>query len=84
MGLLDSKRAELYAQYGDPKKAQEYYAEAYVNFQKYHYLDPVFPPNYERMVQILAMQNKFEEAVALLKKSIYYNDVVAKTILGPV
>jgi tetratricopeptide (TPR) repeat protein len=80
MGLLNMKRAEQAMQWGDMEKAKALYAESLKNFRLYHQLDPVFPPNYDRMVQILLMDNKYEEAEELYKKALYYNDDVAKSI----
>jgi tetratricopeptide (TPR) repeat protein len=80
MGLLYVKRAEQAAAWGDQALAQKYYDDALANFYKYKMLDPVFPPNYDRIVQILLMRGKIDESIALYKEAIYYNDEVARSI----
>src|SRR5262249_27705737 len=80
MGLLDVKRAEQSLQWGDVQSSKKYYGEALKNFRLYMGLDPVFPPNYDRIVQILLMDNKIEEAIALYKQALYYNNEVAYSI----
>jgi tetratricopeptide (TPR) repeat protein/O-antigen ligase len=73
MGLLDIKRAELYRDWNDPQKSQMWYQRAYDNFELYRKLDPVFPPNYDRLVQLLLMRGKTKEAIDLYKQAIKYN-----------
>ncbi len=80
MGILFVKRAEAAARWGDVKKSQEYYAEALKDFERYHMIDPVFPQNYDRMVQILVMQHRFKEAEDLYTEAIYNNDEVSRAI----
>jgi len=80
MGLLFVKRAEAANRWGESAKAQEYYDKALHNFELYHLIDPVFPPNYERLVQILIMRSKYKEAAALYRQAVYNNDVVSKAI----
>jgi superkiller protein 3 len=80
MGLLYTKRAEQALQWGESQKANEYYQKALENFRLYHRLDPVFPPNFDRMIQILLMDQKFHESEELYKEAIYYNEVVSKLI----
>ncbi len=80
MGLLDSKRAELATQWGDPAQAKLWYQRAYDNFELYRELDPVFAPNYDRLVQLMLMQGKTQEAIELYKQAVYYNFDVILTI----
>lgn len=80
VGLLDVKRAEQAAQWGDPVLAKKYHEEALRNFRLYKMLDPVFPANYDRIVQILLMDGKSAEAIDLYKEALYYNDVVVRSI----
>lgn len=80
MGLLYLKRAESAQAWGDMAKAQQLYDEALKNFELYRMIDPVFPPNYDRIVQILMLKGKTQEAIDLIKQGIYYNDVVAREI----
>jgi tetratricopeptide (TPR) repeat protein len=80
MGLLYVKRAELYREFGEPDKMRASYAQALQKFNLYRMLDPVFVPNYDRIVQLLLMQGKFDEAIALYKEAIHYNDEVARSI----
>ncbi len=80
VGLLYVKRAELYREWGDNLKMKENYQIALKNFYRYKMLDPVFPPNYDRIAQILLMEGKFDEPIALYKEAIYYNDEVARAI----
>ncbi|MBV9080380.1 MAG: tetratricopeptide repeat protein, partial [Elusimicrobia bacterium] len=80
VGLLFLKRAEAAQAWGDTARAKELYDKAYHNFELYHMLDPVFPPNYDRMAQVLLLRGDFDEAIRLYKEAIYYNDVVARSI----
>jgi tetratricopeptide (TPR) repeat protein len=80
VGLLFMKRAEAAQAWGDLSKSQTYYDEALRNFELYRMLDPVFPPNYDRIAQILVLKGKTDEAIDLYKQAIYYNDAVAKSI----
>lgn len=80
VGLLHVKRAEAASAWGNQEEAQEHYRKALENFMRYRLLDPVFPPNYDRIVQILLLQGKAREAIELLKEGLYYNDVVARSI----
>ncbi len=80
LGLLYVKRAEQAMAWGDVALAKENYAKALANFRKYMLIDPVFPPNYDRIVQLLMMDNKVDECIALYKQALYYNDVVVRSI----
>jgi len=80
VGLLYMKRAEAAQAWGDMAVAQTHYTEALRNFQLYRMLDPVFPPNYDRIVQILMLQGKTQEAIDLYKQALYYNNDVALQI----
>jgi tetratricopeptide (TPR) repeat protein len=80
VGLLFLKRAEAAQAWGEMEQSRAYYETAYQNFERYRMLDPVFPPNYERMAQILVLKGKTRDAIELMKQGIYYNDVVAKSI----
>jgi len=80
VGLLNLKRAEAEMAWGDRDAARKYYEIALANFMRYRLLDPVFPPNYDRIVQILLLQGKTKEAMDLLREGLYYNDVVARSI----
>jgi tetratricopeptide (TPR) repeat protein len=73
MGLLDVKRAELSKEWGDLPQAQIWYQRAYDNFELYRKLDPVFPPNYDRLVQLLLAQGKVKESIELYKQAVKYN-----------
>jgi tetratricopeptide (TPR) repeat protein len=73
MGLLDVKRAELSTQWNEPEKANQWYQRAYENFELYRELDPVFIPNYDRLVQLLLMKGKRQEAIDLYKQAVHYN-----------
>jgi tetratricopeptide (TPR) repeat protein len=80
LGLLYVKRAELYAQFGETEKVAPSYQTAYQHFMLYHQIDPVFPPNYDRLVHILLMDKNFDEAARLYKKAIHYNEDIAESI----
>jgi tetratricopeptide (TPR) repeat protein len=80
MGLLDNKRAELFTQWGDQAEAARWYDEAYANFELYRKLDPVFIPNYDRLVQLLLMKGKAAEAIELYKQATHYNIKVMRSI----
>ena len=80
VGLLNTKRAQQAVTWGEKEKAQSYYEEALRNFYLYRMLDPVFPPNYHRMVEILINKNNMDEAIKLYQEALYYNDVVVKQI----
>jgi tetratricopeptide (TPR) repeat protein len=80
LGMLNIKRAEQAARWGELVAAKKYYEEAEKDFRKYRMLDPVFPPNYDRLVQLLLMQGKIDEVIELYKQAIHYNDVIGKTI----
>jgi tetratricopeptide (TPR) repeat protein len=81
MGLLYTKRGDQARQWGEHEQAQKYYDVALKNYYLYKQLDPVFPPNYERIVQILVMRNQLHEAQELYKQAIYYNDIIANSIV---
>lgn len=77
LGLLYTKRAEQAARWGEMDQAKHYYESALDSFYKYRMLDPVFPPNYDRIAQILIMEGRFQEAEELYREAIQYNtDVV--------
>lgn len=80
MGTLYTKRAEQAAFWGEAERARQFYDQAYSHFRLYRMIDPVFPPNYDRMVQILLLDNKYKEAEELYKEAIYYNQEVARSI----
>jgi tetratricopeptide (TPR) repeat protein len=80
LGLLYVKRAELAREWGDQAKMKEYYQKALHHFMLYKMLDPVFPPNYDRIVQILLMDGKYDECIKLYKEAIHYNGEVARAI----
>ena len=80
VGLLNTKRMQFYFQWGEPEKAKEYAEVALENFYKYRMLDPVFPPNYHRITEILVQKGDYEEIEKLYKEAIYYNDDVVKQI----
>ncbi len=82
VGLLNVKRAELAAQWGDYAESRRLYMVAYDNFKRYRMLDPVFVPNLDRMAQILLMDGKVHEVIELYEKGLYYNNDVAKLIHG--
>jgi len=82
MGLLNLKRAQAAAFFGDHQKAQVFHNEALKNLELYNSIDPVFPANYHRMVEIHLAHNRFEEAERLYKKAIHYNDVVSRQIFA--
>ncbi len=80
MGLLFMKRAEQARQWGEEEKARQFFAEAHKNFELYRTIDPVFPPNYDHIVQIALMQGDTERAKKLYEEAIYYNETVGKSI----
>jgi tetratricopeptide (TPR) repeat protein len=80
MGLLYTKRAEQALTWGDIPKSNEYFDKALANFRLYWMLDPVFPPNIDRMVQILLRSKNYEEIKKLYKTGIYYNGDVGRSI----
>jgi len=82
MGLLNLKRAQAAAFFGDHQKAQVFHNEALKNFELYNTIDPVFPPNYHRMVEIHLARSRFDEAERLYKEAIHYNDVVSRQIFA--
>jgi hypothetical protein len=73
MGLLNVKRAEAAFIWGDPQKGEAYYDEAYKHFRLYNIIDPVFPPNHHRMVQILLRRKEYDEAKRLYEQAIFHN-----------
>lgn len=77
MGLLNVKRAEQAMIWGDASGADKFYDEAFKHFNLYHMIDPVFPPNHHRLVQILLRDEKYEEAQELYKEAIFYSDQVS-------
>lgn len=80
MGLLYVKRAEQAAQWGDMQASREMYQKALENFRLYNMLDPVFVPNFDRIVQILLMDGKIDESIELYKVALHYNDEVGRRI----
>jgi tetratricopeptide (TPR) repeat protein len=80
MGLLEVKRGEMNAAWGEMDKAKEHYAKAEHYFRLYNMIDPVFPPNYDRLAQLLSIRGQFQEAAEFYKQAIYYNDEIAKSI----
>ncbi|OVE77416.1 hypothetical protein BVX98_02625 [bacterium F11] len=80
MGLLNTKRMQQAQQWGDQEGVVKYREAALKNFYLYRMLDPVFPPNYHRIMELLVAKKEFEEAEKLYKEAIYYNDVVARQI----
>lgn len=79
-GLLNLKRAQASAQWGNPAAARRYYDAALHYFYLYRMIDPVFPPNYHRLAEILLTQNRHAEAIRLYEEAIYYNDVMSRGI----
>jgi tetratricopeptide (TPR) repeat protein len=73
MGLLFVKRAEQANAWGEAALAHEMYQKALAEFYRYKMLDPVFLANYDRIVQILLMDGKIDESIALYKEALYYN-----------
>jgi tetratricopeptide (TPR) repeat protein len=80
MGLLYLKRAEQAAAWGESDKSRELYAQALHNFRLYQMLDPVFPQNYDRIVQILLLDNRVKESIALYREAVRYNETVSRSI----
>lgn len=80
VGLLMLKRAEQANIAGNLNLAKTYFDEALRNFQHYRIIDPVFPPNYDRIAQILIMRGDYEECIRLYKQGMYYSDVTARGI----
>jgi tetratricopeptide (TPR) repeat protein/O-antigen ligase len=80
VGLLNVKRAEQANVWGEMELSKIYYEDALRNFYLYKMLDPVFPPNYDRIVQILLMQGKINESIDLYKEALFNNEVMAQTI----
>jgi tetratricopeptide (TPR) repeat protein len=80
VGLIYTKRAEQALMWGEMDKANAFYETALHNFRLYWMLDPVFPPNIDRMVQILLRRKNYAEIKKLYEKGIYYNGPVGKAI----
>ncbi len=80
MGLLFSKRAEAAQIWGEAEKANQYYAAALAHFHKYALIDPTFPPNIDRMTQIMLRDKKYDEIKKFYERGIYYNGPVSKSI----
>lgn len=80
MGLLYTKRAEQAQLWGETDKSNQYYNTALHNFRLYWMLDPVFPPNIDRMVQILLRSKNYPEIEKLYKLGIHYNGPVGISI----
>ncbi|MCG3203463.1 MAG: hypothetical protein KCHDKBKB_00131 [Elusimicrobia bacterium] len=80
MGLLYVKRAEQAAQWGENALAKELYQKALENFYLYKKLDPIFVPNYDRIVQILLMDGKVQESIELYKEALFNNEEMTRTI----
>ncbi|MFN0117930.1 MAG: tetratricopeptide repeat protein [Elusimicrobiota bacterium] len=82
VGLLYLKEGEVADNWGEKAKADELYAKAYKSFELYSMIDPIFPPNYDRMVQVLVRQKDFEKAIVLYQKCIDMNLSLSKAIYG--
>jgi tetratricopeptide (TPR) repeat protein/O-antigen ligase len=80
LGLIYTKRAEQSLMWGEMEKSNQYYDEALRHFRRYWMLDPVFPPNIDRMVQILLRTKNYDEIKKLYAKGIEYNGPISKSI----
>ncbi|MBK8575389.1 MAG: O-antigen ligase family protein [Elusimicrobia bacterium] len=73
VGLVHLKRGEMHTSLGEKDKADEQWNLALKNFDLYHSLDPVFPPNYYRQSYVHFNRGDMDKAEEAYLGALVFN-----------
>jgi tetratricopeptide (TPR) repeat protein len=73
VGLVHLKMGEMFTARGEKDKAEEQWRLALKNFDLYHSLDPVFPPNYYRQSYVHFNRGDMDKAEEAYLGALLYN-----------
>jgi tetratricopeptide (TPR) repeat protein len=73
VGLVHLKKGDMETALGNKEKADEQWTLALKNFDLYHQLDPVFPPNYYRQSYVHFNQGHADKAEEAYLGALVYN-----------
>jgi O-antigen ligase len=74
-GLIYLKLGDWARSQNNPEKMREYWMKAIECFEKYHKIDPIFPPNYYRLAWIYIQLGDFIKAEESYLRHIYTMDM---------